>query len=91
MSIGDVRGIIKILGVGQHIDPIIEVVMVTMQEVTKDTEDITIMEEVVMEIKFVIEEGEGHLKDRIEVGGMTEVGATVGLNQLLEQVQIERE
>ena len=67
MSIEVIRDIIKILGVGQHIVPIIEVVMVTMQEVIKGMEDITIMEEVVMEIKLTIEEGVGHLKDRIEV------------------------
>ena len=45
-------------------------------EVIKAMEDITIMEEVVMEIKLIIEEGVGHLKDRIEVGEMTEVGVT---------------
>ena len=54
-------------------------------------EDITIMEEVVMGNKFIIEEGVGHLKDRIEVGEMTEVGATVGLDQVLGQVQMKKE
>ena len=53
--------------------------------------DITITEEVVMEIKFIIEQGAGHLKGRIEVGKMTEVGTTVGFDQVLGQVQIETE
>ena len=65
--------------------------MVTMYETIKGMEDITIMEEVVTDIKFIIEEGVGHLKDRIEVGEMTEVGATVGVDQVLGQVQIETE
>ena len=54
-------------------------------------EDITIMEEVVMEIKLIIEEGVGHLKDRIEVGDKIEVGATVDLGQVLGKVQIGTE
>ena len=85
MSIEVIQGIIKILRVQQHMVPIKEVIMVTMHEAIKG------MEEVVMEIKFIIEEGIGHLKDRIEVGGMTEVEATVGLDQVLGQVQIEIE
>ena len=91
MSIEVIQGIIKISGVGQYIVPIIEVVMVTMHKATKDTEDITIMEEVNLGNKFIIEEGLCHLKDRIEVGEMAEVGATVGLDQVLGQVQIEME
>ena len=46
---------------------------------------------VVTEIKLIIEEGVGHLKDRIEVGEMTEVGVTVGLGQVLGQAQTETE
>ena len=65
--------------------------MVTMHKAIKGMEDITIMEEVVTEIKLIIEEGVGHLKDRTEVGEMTEVGVTVGLGQVLRQVQIETE
>ena len=57
MSIEAIQGIIKILGVGEYIVPIIEVVMVTMHKATKDTEDITIMEEVNLGNKFIIEEG----------------------------------
>ena len=41
--------------------------MVTMHKAVKGMEDITIMEEIVMEIKLIIEEGVGHLKDRPEV------------------------
>ena len=63
--------------------------MVTMHKAILGMEDITIMEEVVMEIKLIIEEGVGHLKDRLEIGKMTEVGVTVGLGQVLGQVQIE--
>ena len=44
-----------------------------------------------MEMKFIIEEGVGHLKDRIEAGEMIEVGATVGPDQVLGQVPIEIE
>ena len=57
--------------------------MATMHKVIKGMEDITIMEEVVTEIKLIIEEGVDHLKDRIEVGEMTEVGVTVGIGQVL--------
>ena len=49
--------------------------MATMHEVIKGIEDITIMEEVVTKIKLIIVEGVGHLKDRIEVGEMTEGGS----------------
>ena len=44
-----------------------------------------------MEIKFIIEEGVGHLIDKIEVGEMIEEGVTVDLGQVLGQVQIETE
>ena len=57
--------------------------MATMHEVIKGMEDITITEEVATEIKLTIEEGVGHLKDKIEVGEMREVGVTVGLGQVL--------
>ena len=57
--------------------------MATIHKVIKGMEDITIMEEAVTEIKLIIEEAVGHLKDRIEVGEMTEVGVTVGPGQVL--------
>ena len=65
--------------------------MAIMHEVIKGMEDMAIMKEVVTEIKLIIEEGVGHLKDRIEVGEMTEVRVTAGLGQVLGQVQIETE
>ena len=91
MSIEFIQDIIKILGEEQYLVPIIEVVMAIMHKVIKGMEDMAITEEVVTEIKLIIEEGVGHLKDRIEVGEMTEVGVTVGLGQVLGQVQIETE
>ena len=57
--------------------------MATTHEVVKGMEDITITEEVVMGIKLTIEENVGHLKDRREVGEMTEVEVTVGIGQVL--------
>ena len=54
-------------------------------------EDMVIMEEVAIEINLIIEEGVGHLNDRIEVGEMAEVGVTVGLGQVPGQVLIETE
>ena len=86
-----VQDIIITLGAEQHIIPIIGVAMATTHEVIKDMKDLTIMKEVVIEIKLIIEEGVGYLKDRIEVGEMTEVRVTVGISQVLGQVQIERE
>ena len=77
-------GIIKIVGVEQHIVPIIEVDMVTTCKVIKGIEEITIMVEVVMEINLIVEDGVGHLKGRTEVGEIIEVRATVGLGQVLE-------
>ena len=56
--------------------------MAIMHEVIKDMEDMAITEEVVTEIKLIIEEGGGHLKDRIEVGEMIEVRVTAGLGQV---------
>ena len=46
--------------------------MALMLEVIKDTEDSIIMEEEAIEIKIIIEEGAGHLRDRIEAEAMTE-------------------
>ena len=65
--------------------------MATMHEAIKGMEDTTITEEVAIEIKHIIEAGTGHLRDKIEIGEMTEVRAIVGLHQVLGQVQIETE
>ena len=72
MSIEVIQDIIKILEVECHTVPKIEVVMAIMQEVIKDMEDSTIIEEEAIEIKIIIEEGVGHLRDRIEAEEMTE-------------------
>ena len=58
-------------------------------KVVKDTEGIIMItiEEVAIEIKIIIEIGVGHLKDRAEIGEMTEAQVTAGLGQVLEQVQ----
>ena len=52
-------------------------------------EDTIIMEEVAIGINPIIEVGVGHLRDKVEIGEMTEVRVTVGLAQVLGQVQIE--
>ena len=67
MSLEVIQDIIKTLGVECLTVLTIEVVMAIMHKVIKDTEDSTIMEEVAIEIKIIIEEGVGHLRDRIEV------------------------
>ena len=65
--------------------------MAIMHEVIKGMEDMVIMEEVVTDIKLIIEEGVGHLKGRIEVGEMRELRVIAGLGQVLGQVQIKIE
>ena len=65
--------------------------MATTHDVIRGIEEILITAEVVTEINLIAEDGVGHLKDRIEVGEMTEVRVTIGLGQVLEQVQIETE
>ena len=62
----DVKDIIKILGVGQDMIPIEEVVMGTIQQVVRDLVGIviTIMEGVIIEIKIMVEIGLGHMKGR---------------------------
>ena len=66
MCTKDVQDIIKILGVGQDMFPIEEVVMGTLQEVVRDLVEIIIMimEEVVIEIKIMVEIGVAHMKGR---------------------------
>ena len=63
--------------------------MATMHEAIKGMENTTIAEVVAIEIKLIIEAGVGHLRDKIEIGGMTEVRVIVGLGQVLGQAQIE--
>ena len=65
--------------------------MATSHEVIRGIEEILITAEAVTEINLIAEDRVGHLKDRIEVGEMTEVRVTAGLGQILEQVQIETE
>ena len=83
-----IQDIIKTLEVEQHIVPIIWVVMAIMHELIRGLEDTTIMEEVVIGIKLIIEEGVGDLKGRIEVGEITEVRVIVGLGQVLGKYKI---
>ena len=66
-----------------HIVPMVEVAMATMHEVIKGMEEITVMEEVVIEISSVIGIGVDHLRDKVEIGEMTEVRVTAGLDQVL--------
>ena len=65
--------------------------MATMHEAINGMEDTIIMEEVATGINLLIEAGVGHLRDKVEIGEMTEVRVTVGLDQVLGQVQIETE
>ena len=58
--------------------------MATTHEVIRGIEEIIIMAEAVTEINLIAENGVGHLKDKIEVGEMTEARVTVGLGQVLE-------
>ena len=75
------------LEVGQDIILIAEVIMVTMNKVIRGMQGTIVIEGIMIEIDFIIEIGVGHLKDRIEVGEMTEVWVTVGQGQVLEQVK----
>ena len=58
--------------------------MATMHEAIRGIQEITIKEEVVMEINLIVEDRVGHLKDRTEAGEIIEVRVTVGLGQVLE-------
>ena len=66
-----------------YIVPVVEVAMATMHEVIKGMEEISIMEEVVIGISSIIKIGVGHLRDKVEIGEMTEVRVTVGLDWVL--------
>ena len=57
--------------------------MATTHKVIKGMEEITVMEEVVIGISSIIEIGVGHLRDKVEIGQMTEVRVTAGLDQIL--------
>ena len=59
-----------------------EVAMATTHEVIKCVEEITKMEEVVIGISSIIGIGVDHLRDKVEIGEMTEVRVTVGLDQV---------
>ena len=72
-----------------HIFPVVEVAMATMHEVIKGMEEITITKEVVIGISSIIGIGVDHLRDKVEIGEMTEVRVMAGLDQVLGQVQIE--
>ena len=72
-----------------HIVPVIEVVMTTVHKGIKGMEEITITEEVVIGISSIIGIGVDHLRDKVEIGEMTEVRVTAGLDQVLGQVQTE--
>ena len=69
MHTEDIQDIIKIIEVGQDMILIAEVAMGIIQEVTQGMEGIitVIIEEVVIEIKIMIEIGVGHMKDRVEM------------------------
>ena len=82
-----IQDTIKTSETEHHIVPIVEVAMATMHKVIKGTEEIT--EEVVIGISSIIGIGVDHLRDKVEIGEMTEVRVTVGLDQVLGQVQIE--
>ena len=47
--------------------------MVTMHEVIRGLQETIVIEGMIIEIDLMTEIGVGHLKDRIEVGEMTEV------------------
>ena len=85
MHIEDVQDIIKIIEVGQDMILVIEVVTGIIQEVIKGMEGIIVVmtEEVVIEIKIMIEIGVGHMKDRIEMEG------TVEAQVIVDQLQVK--
>ena len=74
MHIRDAHYIIRTSEVGPDIILIAEVIMVITHEVARGMQGmIIIIEEMIIGIDFMIEIGVGYLKDRIEVGKMTEV------------------
>ena len=79
MCIGDAQYIIRTLEVGWDLILIAEVIMVTTHEVIRGMWEIIIIEGMIIGTDYTIEIGVGHLKDRIEVGEMTEVWVIVGM------------
>ena len=79
MCTEDIQDVIKIIEVGQDMILVIEVVMGIIQQVIQGMEGIiiVIIEEVVIEIRIMIEIGVGHMKDRIEMGETVEVQVIV--------------
>ena len=67
VHIEEIYDTIKIIEVGQDVILVIEVVTDIIQEAIQGMEGIIIIEEVVIEIKSMIEIGVGHMKDRIEM------------------------
>ena len=84
-----IQDTIKTSETEHHTVPMVEVVMATTHEVIKGMEEITIMEEVVIGISSIVGIGVDHLRDKVEIGEMTEVRVTAGLDQVLGQVQIK--
>ena len=80
----DDQGIYKTIEIGQDMILIIEVVTNIIQEVIKSMEDRIIIptEGETLEIKFMIEIGVGHMKDKIEIEGMVEASVTVDQGQV---------
>ena len=73
MCMGDAPCMVRTLGVGQDIILIVEVIMVTTHEVIRGIQETIVIEGMIIETDFMTEIGVGHLKDRIDVGEMTEV------------------
>ena len=75
MLIKVIQDIIKTLEVEWGIGKIIEVIMITIQEVIKGTGEtiITIIEEVIIGIEVMIGIGVDHMKGRVEIGEIIEV------------------
>ena len=71
--IGDAQHMIRTLELGPDIILIAEVIMFIRHEVIRGMQEIIVTEGMIIGIDFMIEIGVGHLKDRIEVGEMTEV------------------
>ena len=91
MCTEDIQDIIKIIEVGQDMILVIEVATGKIQEAIKGMEGIiiVIIEEVVTEIKIMIEIGVCHIKDRIEAEETVDVQVIVDQDQVQEQIQIK--
>ena len=87
----DDQGMDKTIEVGQDMILIIEVVVDIIQEVIKGIGDIIIIttEGETLEIKIMMEIGEDHMKDSIEMEGTVEALVTVDQGQVQGWLQIE--